>query len=115
MKEHARPSLEPIFVPLRTDKVKKPGVAVLEKSCCLRMREVEIRQSLLVANANNRERKSSRNRLDRPRNLVRRDSSHASDFFARKNSSEFRIPLAHFAEQLAVDSLTSGVFGIGGE
>src|SRR5213082_2597819 len=40
IKEHARPGFQPAFVPLRTDKVRKLGFGVLEKFCCLRIREV---------------------------------------------------------------------------
>src|SRR6266700_2666465 len=37
IKEHARRGFQPVFFsPLRTEKIKKLGVAVLEKLCCLR-------------------------------------------------------------------------------
>src|SRR5262245_12173841 len=70
-----------------------------------------MRERLLISEWHNGERKSCRDRLDRPsrRNLVDGDPDDACDVCSRKWSSKFRIALAHFSEHSTIHSITSGV------
>src|SRR5437588_3081259 len=114
VKKHSRSSFKPAFAPFGTQKVEKVGAGILQKFRRLCIAELQIGQRLSISEWHNRERQSCRDRLYRPfrRNLVNGDSNHASDLLSGKRSSEFRIALAHFAEDLAVHSITPGILRI---
>src|SRR6266571_6665690 len=111
VKKHSRSSFKPAFAPFGTQKVEKVGACILQKFRCLCVTKLQIGQCLSIAEWHNCEGQSCRDRLYRPfrRNLVNSNANDASDLLSGKPSSKFRIALAHFAEDLAVHSISAGI------
>jgi hypothetical protein len=117
VEKHSSSSFELAFALFGTEKVEKVRAGFLQKLCRLSVTKLKIRERLLIPEWHDGERKSCRDRLDRPfrMNLGNRYSNDARDIYPGKWSSKFRVALAHFPEDLTVHSITSGVLRIRSE
>src|SRR5207245_11050792 len=84
VKKHPSSSFKAAFASFGTQKVEKVGTGIVQKSCCLCVTKLQIRERLSISEGHDREGQPCRDRLYRPfrTNLVNSNANDASDVFS---------------------------------